>query len=114
MIDSSVITPTISRPAAETKKDIIMSDAAAPAASAARASAGAIVRHALTVAGTALVAHGYVDQGTADGAISPIADYELGAALALGASGWGVLRARAAHWRWVQAWTAPARPIPPA
>ena len=88
-------------------------DQAAPAASAARAVAGAILRHALTAIGTALVAHRYVDQATADSAVGPIADYVLGAAIALGASGWGVIRARAAHWRWVRALYAPAL-TPPA
>lgn len=91
-----------------------MTDASAPAASAARAIAGAIIRHALTAAGTALVAHGYVDQGTADSAVGPIGEYVLGVAIAGGAAGWGVFRARATHWRWVQAWLAPARPLPPA
>ena len=91
-----------------------MTDTSAPAASAARAIAGAILRHALTAAGTTLVAHGYVDQATADGAIGPVADYALGTALACASAGWGVFRARAEHWRWVQAWIAPARPLPPA
>ena len=91
-----------------------MTDSSAPAASAARAIAGAILRHALTAAGTALVARGYVDQGTADSAVGPIGDYVLGSAVALAASSWGVFRARAEHWRWVQAWLAPARPLPPA
>ena len=90
-----------------------MTDASAPAATAARAIAGAILRHILTAAGTALVAHGYVDQDTANSAVGPIDDYVLGAAIALGASGWGVIRARAAHWRWVRALYAPAL-TPPA
>lgn len=86
----------------------------APAATAARAIAAALLRHALTAAGTALVARGYVDQATSDTAIGPIGDYIVGAGIAIGATGWGALRARAAHWRWVRAWTAPARPLPPA
>lgn len=89
-------------------------DASAPAASAAHAIAGAIVRHALTAAGTALVAHGYVDQQTATNAIDPLADYVLGAALAFGAAGWSALHARLMHSRWVLAWKAPAKPLPPA
>ena len=91
-----------------------MTDASAPAASAARAIADAILRHAQTAAGIALVARGYGDQSTADSAVGPIGDYALGCAIALAASNWGVFRARAEHWRWVQAWLAPARPKPPA
>ena len=87
---------------------------AEPAATAAKGIAAALLRHALTAGGAALVAHRYVDQATADSAVGPIGDYVLGAALTLGSAGWGVIRARAAHWRWVQAWTAPARPLPPA
>lgn len=85
-----------------------------PATSAAKAVAGALLRHFLTMAGTALVARGLVDQQTADTATGAVADYVLGAGLAVAASGWGAFRAWASHWRWVQAWTAPARPLPPA
>lgn len=77
-----------------------------PAATAARAVAGSIIRHGLTIAGTSLVAHGCVDQETVNGAVNPIAEYLVGGGIALAASGWGVLRAHAAHWRWVQAFYA--------
>ena len=46
----------------------------APAATAARAVLMAVGRHALTAGGTALVAHGWVDQQTATSAIGPIAE----------------------------------------
>lgn len=85
-----------------------MPNAAAPAANAARAIAAALLRHALTAAGATLVAHRYVDQATADSAIGPIGDYVLGAALTLGSAGWGAIRARAVHWRWIRALYAPA------
>lgn len=91
-----------------------MTDIPAPAASAAKAIAGALIRHALTAAGTAIVARGVIDQQTADGITGAAGDYVLGAGLALASAGWGVLRARAVHWRWVQAWIAPAKPLPPA
>ena len=61
-----------------------------------------------------LVARGYVDQQTGDSATGPIADYVLGAGLAIGAAGWSVFRARLMHARWVQAWIAPAKPLPAA
>ncbi len=80
-----------------------MSDASAPAATAARAIAAALLRHALTAAGAALVAHRYVDQTTADSAVGPIGDYVLGAGLTLGATGWSAIRAHAVHWRWIAA-----------
>ena len=91
-----------------------MNDTAAPAKSAALGIAGAILRHALTAASTALVTHRYIDQTTATDAVGPISDYVLGAGVAIGSAAWGVFRARASHWRWVQAWTAPARALPPA
>lgn len=84
-----------------------MSDTA-PAATAARAIAAALLRHALTFLGAWLVRKGYVDQSATDSAIGPIGDYVLGAALTLGSAGWGMLRARAAHWRWIQALYDPA------
>ncbi len=84
----------------------------APAATAAKAVAGALLRHAITVAGTALVAHGLVDQQTADSATGPIADYALGGGLAVGAASWAAIRARLTHSKWVQAIYAPARPLP--
>ncbi|MDH7640529.1 Pam3-gp28 family putative phage holin [Sphingomonas oryzagri] len=90
-----------------------MNDLPSPASTAARAIAAAIVRHVITAAGTALVAHGYVDQDTVNGAVSPIADEVLGALLVAGAASWSAIRARAAHWRWVEALYAPAEPRPP-
>ena len=87
-------------------------DQAAPAATAAKAVAGALLRHFITAAGVTLVSKGYVDQQTADSATGPIADYVLGAGLAVGAPGWSVFRAWLMHQRWVQAWVAPAKPLP--
>ena len=63
-------------------------------------------RVALTAAGTALVAHGYVDQGTADSAVGPIAEELLGVSITLGAAWWSAIRARLSHIRWAQAWHA--------
>lgn len=80
---------------------------AAPAASAARAVLMALGRHALTAAGTALVAHGYVDQQTATSAVEPITEYLAGVLVAAGAAGAWLM-----HTRWVRAWTAPARALP--
>ena len=34
--------------------------------------------------------------------------------LFIGAAGWAGIRARVMHSRWVQAWIAPAKPLPPA
>lgn len=84
----------------------------APAATAARAIAGALLRHVLTAAGTALVAHGWLDEQTASSAVAPIAEFVIGTAVACGAAGWAAARARISHWRWVQAWLAPAKPLP--
>ena len=81
-----------------------MSDPAAPAATAARAVAGALLRHAITATGTVLVAHGWLDQQTADSVIGPVADEALGIALTLGAAGWAGVRARLVHSRWAAAW----------
>ncbi len=85
-----------------------------PTRTAVKAVAGALIRHAITTAGTAFVAHGYLDQQTADSATGPIADYLLGAGLVAGSAMWAVARARIMHWRWVQAWIAPAKSLPPA
>ncbi len=83
----------------------------APAASAANAIAGALIRHGITAAGTALVAHGYLDQQIVDSATDPLADYLLGAGLVAGSAIWSAGRASLMHSRWVQAWIAPARPL---
>lgn len=86
-----------------------------PAASAARAIALAILRHCLTAAGTALVAHGVVDQGTVNDAVSPIADEILGAVIVAGAAGWSWCAAHLSHSRWRRAWAAMTAPeAPPA
>lgn len=86
----------------------------APAATAVRAVLGAIVRHLLGIIGTTLVARGYVDQDTASSASGPIADYVLGALIAIGALGWGAFHAWLTHTRFYMAWISPARPIPKA
>ncbi len=94
-----------------------MSDTAGPAGparTAARAIAAALLRHALTAAGTYLAHRGWVDQETANSAVGPITEELLGAGVALGSTCWGALRARASHWRWVRAWLAPAEALPPA
>lgn len=83
-----------------------MTEIPAPAATAARAIAGAVLRHALTIAGTALVARGYVDQETAHNAVPPIADYLVGAAMATASASWAGLRAWFAHTRFAAAWAA--------
>ena len=83
-----------------------MTDFHAPAATAAKAIAGTLLRHAITAAGALLVAQGIVDQSTASSATAPIADYVLGAGLALGAAGWGAIRAKLTHTRWAAAWEA--------
>jgi hypothetical protein len=88
-------------------------DAPAPAATAARAILAAVVRHAITAAGTALVAHGYLDQATADAATSPIADEAVGALMIVGAGAWGAIRARLSHTRWAAAWAALQGDPPP-
>lgn len=88
-----------------------MSDASAPAATAVRAVAAALLRHVLTVAGTALVAHGWVDQNTADTAVGPVAEEVLGLAITVGAACWAAIRARIAHSRWAHAWHTPRRDI---
>ena len=94
-----------------------------PAASAGRAIALAVLRHVLTAGGTALVAHGYVDQDTVDTAVSPIADEILGALIVAGSACWSWWAARLSHSRWRKVWadlTAPgpspagAAPVAPA
>lgn len=57
-----------------------MDSEAAPAATAAKVIAGALLRHAITAGETAL-SKGYLDQQTGDSATGPIADYVLGAGL---------------------------------
>lgn len=83
-----------------------MPDAPAPAATAARAILAAILRHVITAAGMALVAHGYVDQGTVSNAIEPIAECLLGALIMSGSAGWSAARAFLSHSRWASAWAA--------
>ncbi|WP_242095404.1 hypothetical protein [Sphingomonas sp. CROZ-RG-20F-R02-07] len=93
-----------------------MSGVPTPAATAERAVAGALVRHGLTIAGGYFAHRGWIDQDTASSAVAPIAEQIVGFVVAGGAAGWGALRARATHWRWVEALyaPAPARPLPPA
>lgn len=69
-----------------------MNGISAPAATAARAIADAIARHAITAAGSAIVARDYLDQAAVDGATGPITDYALGGALLAAASGHGLGR----------------------
>lgn len=83
-----------------------MSDAAAPAATAARAIIGALVRSLLKVLGAALVTRGLVDQGTIDGAVPMLVETIVGAVLVGAASGWSVGRAWLVHTRWARAWRA--------
>ena len=83
----------------------------APATTAARAVLMALGRHALTAGGTALVAHGWVDQQTATSAVGPIAEYLVGAGLAAGAAGFSAFKAWLMHQRWVRAWLAPAQSL---
>lgn len=47
----------------------------------ARAIAGALTRHALTAAGSALAAHGGIDQASVTGAVPALADEAVGLAL---------------------------------
>jgi len=87
-------------------------DPSAPAATAARAIGAALFRHVLTAAGTALVAHGFVDQDTATSAVGPIAEQLLGLTVTIGAASWSALRARLSHTRWADAWHALTAPAP--
>lgn len=74
---------------------------------------GSLVRHLLTVAGTALVTRGLVDQGTVDGII-PMAGEEIVGALIVGAAlGWSQLRAFLSHTRLAAAWAALTAPEAP-
>lgn len=84
-----------------------------PAATAGRAVALAVLRHGLTAAGTALVAHGYIDQGTVNDAVSPIADEILGAAIVAASAAWSWCAARLSHSRWRAAWAALTAPEAP-
>lgn len=76
----------------------------APAATAMRAVLGAIVRHCLTFAGTALVAHGFADEATAKAAVPPIAEFLVGGIVILVAACWSAGRAWLSHTRWAAAW----------
>lgn len=73
----------------------VMADA--PAASAAEAIAGALVRHLIGWAGIWPVRNGLVGQETADSATDAVADYVLGALLAVGAAGWAAFRANSLY-----------------
>lgn len=77
---------------------------AAPAATAAQGIAAALLRHAITAAGSAIVARGWVDQSTATSAVGPLSDYALGVAMMAGASAWAWARAHLTHTRWAEAW----------
>lgn len=81
-------------------------DAPAPAATAARAIALAVLRHLITAAAMALVAHGYLDQVAARGAIEPLAEQLLGLLIAAASAGWSAIAARLSHGRWAAAWAA--------
>lgn len=83
-----------------------MTEITAPAATVARAIAGALVRSLLKIAGTALVTRGLVDQGTVDGAIPMLAEEIAGSLLVAAASGWSVARAAITHTRFAAAWRA--------
>ena len=83
-----------------------MSEISAPAATAARAITGAVVRSLLKILGTALVTRGLVDQGTVDGAIPMLAEEIAGSLLVAAASGWSVVRAAITHTRFAAAWRA--------
>lgn len=83
-----------------------MSEISAPAATAARAIAGAVVRSLLKIAGTALVTRGLVDQGTVDGAIPMFSEEIVGVLLVGAASSWSIIRAAITHTRFAAAWRA--------
>ena len=83
-----------------------MVDTPAPAATVARALLASLVRHALTVAGTALVTRGLVDQGTVDGYMATAVEMVVGALIVAGSTAWGQFRAFWSHTRWAAAWKA--------
>ena len=83
-----------------------MPDTSAPAATVARALLASLVRHLLTMAGTALVTRGLVDQGTVDGIMATAVEVVVGAILVTVSTGWGQLRAYLSHTRWAAAWAA--------
>ncbi len=80
-----------------------MADAPAPAATAARAITGAIVRHVITALGAMIVAHGYGDQSVVSDAVPAIAEQVLGVVIVCASAGWSALRARLSHSRWAGA-----------
>lgn len=77
-----------------------------PASTVGRALLASLVRHTLTIAGTALVTRGLVDQGTVDGYMTTAVEMVVGAILAAGAAAWGQRRAYLSHTRWAAAWAA--------
>lgn len=83
-----------------------MPDLPAPAETAVRALLASAVRHALVVAGTALVTRGIVDQGVVDGAIPTLVETIVGTLLVAGATGWAQLRAWLAHDHLTTLWLA--------
>jgi hypothetical protein len=76
------------------------------ASTAARAIAGALARHALTLTGAYLVHHGWVEEGIVNSAVSPLADYAVGGAIVVSSASWGAVRAWWSHTRWAAAWAA--------
>jgi hypothetical protein len=60
----------------------------------ARALAAALIRHLLTGLGATLAAHGFVDAGTVDHLIPPLAEEIIGVALVAIALAWSAVRAR--------------------
>lgn len=83
-----------------------MPDVPTPAGTAARAILLAILRHIITAAAMALVAHGYLDEATANGAVGPIAEQLVGVSIAMVSASWSALSARLSHSRLAAAWAA--------
>lgn len=83
-----------------------MPDASAPAATAARAVLGALVRTVLKIIGTVLVTHGLIDQGNVDSTLSDLTQAIVGAVIVSSAGCWAVFRAWASHTRWARSWAA--------
>ncbi len=62
--------------------------------SAARAVLTSLVRHILTLVGSALVAKGFVPEAVASSAISPLADQIVGALILAASAGWAAWKAK--------------------
>lgn len=69
------------------------------------------LRHILTIAGTAAIAHGFATQGQVDSGVPQAADYITGVLLVAGPMAWSALSKIASRSRWAPGWRSTMQPL---